>query len=423
MNIAKILKLVEKYKTPILYSGGSVAKAFAQMIVGFVVAKFVAPDDFGLWNTITLALTYSLFLQAGLINGLNRELPFVLGKDDVEGAKKMAGTVQTFTLIISLIVLLGGGGYVLFADIQNPKLLYGIIGMTIIIILNYYQNYLFSTFRSKSSFLNLSILQVTHAGVNLLTLVLVFYFSYYGWVLKSVIVSLVYVTFMHFLRPFKVKFLWDKASLNKLMSVGLPIFGLAYIESLASTIDRLLLLKYTDLKTLGIYSFGFYVFTSFSILPSSIASYIYPKMTYNFSKTGDRLIIWGYVRKITLLLFTILLPIAIVGYFLCPILIDYFFPAYKDSIHLMQIFLFAAVFSGSVIGVNALWSLKDWKHMIIYQVSFGGLLLLCPIIGFYISTDKVSGVALGVLAAHMINLISGLYITYRATHKKQPSIS
>ena len=416
MTFSKIFSLIKEYKTPILYSGGSVAKAFAQMVVGFIVAKFVSPEDFGLWNTISLALTYSLFLQAGLINGLNRELPFLFGKGEEKEAMLMAGTVQLFTLIISVLVLVVGLGYIVLNQNPDPRFTYGILGVVLLIVLNYYQNYLFSTFRSKDSFLNLSKLQFIHAGVNLLTLVLVFYYAYYGWVLKSVLVSFIYVFFMHIKRPIKVKLLWDTKSFLKLLSVGLPIFGLAYIESIAATTDKLLLVKYTDMKQVGIYSFSFYIFSSFSILPSSIASYIYPKMTYNYSKTGDKLIIWNYVRKITLILLVTLLPIAIIGYFLCPYMVDLFFPKYHESITSMQYFLFAGVLSGAVIGVNALWSLKDWKRMIIYQLSFGFLLVVCPLIGFFNSEDKLNGLTIGVLIAHFINLISGITITYFATH-------
>ena len=37
--IPQIIKIFNDYKTPILYSGGSIAKAFAQLIVGFFIAR------------------------------------------------------------------------------------------------------------------------------------------------------------------------------------------------------------------------------------------------------------------------------------------------------------------------------------------------------------------------------------------------
>jgi O-antigen/teichoic acid export membrane protein len=418
LPVTKLGKLYTQYKTPILFSGGSIAKAFAQMIVGFVVAKFVTPKDFGLWNTLNLALTYSLFVQSGLINGLNRELPFLFGKGEEKEATQMAGTVQTFTLISSVIVLLCGAGYLIFADIKDPKIYYGVMGITVLIVLNYYQSYLFSTFRSKNSFLNLSKLQFAHAFVNIVTLILVFYFTYYGLILKAIIVSLIYVFLMHLSRPIKVGLLWNKQAFYKLIKVGLPIFILSYIEAIAATTDKMILVKYTDLETVGIYSFGFYALSSFSIFPSSIASYIYPKMTYDYGKTNDKLIMWRYAKKITILLLLILTPIAIIGYFACPFLIDTFFPAYAQSARVMQILLFAGVFSGSVIGVNALWSMKSWKYLVTYQLILCALLVGMPFLSMHFFENKIVAISIGLLIAHFVNLFSGITLTYLATHEK-----
>ena len=83
----------------------------------------------------------------------------------------------------------------------------------------------------------------------------------------------------------------------------------------------------------------------------------------------------------------------------------------------MQILIFASVFNGAVIGVNALWSMKIWKYMIIYQTLFGFLLFICPFIGFNLFNNKIIGISFGVLVSHLINLLSGIYITYLATHK------
>lgn len=419
MTSAAIFKLYTKYKTPILYSGGSISKAFAQMIVGFIVAKFVAPRDFGLWSTLNLAITYSLFMQSGLINGLNRELPYLFGKGEEKEALRMAGTVQSFTLGLVILVIVIAIPFFSLYQFESTEMTLGSIAVVILIILNYYQSYLFSTFRSKDSFLNLSKIQFMHAFVNIITIVCVIYYSYYGLVLKSLIVAFVYVLLLHLYRPIKVGFVWDKDAFYKLIKIGLPIFSLAYVEAIAATADKLWIIRYSNITDVGLYSFGFYALTSFSIFPSSIASYIYPKMTYNYGKTHDKLIMWRYVRKITLLLLFILTPLAILGYFICPYLIEQFFPEYILSAPVMQILLFAGIFSGAVIGVNALWSMKAWKYMVMYQLFFSVLLCVLPFIGLRLFENNLVGISFGVLTAHIINLISGLLITYKATHSDE----
>lgn len=417
--VPKIKDLLSKYKTPILFSGGSIVKSFAQMIVGFIIAKYISPTDLGLWATISLAITYSVFLQAGLINGLNLELPYAYGKGQEEEAKILAGTVQTFTLFSSITILLLGVSSFVFFPFHDPKIKYGVLAVTLFIMLSYYQNYLMSTFRSKNSFIRLSIIQVIDAFVNLITLIFVVYYSYYGLIIKAVFVALIYVLLLHFLRPIKVRLLWNMIAIKKLLKVGLPIFALSYIVALSSTADKLWLLKYSDLTNVGLYSFGFYAFSIFSLFSLSVASYIYPRMTYNYGKTNDRTLLWIYVKKITLLLFLIQITLASIGYFLVPVIITNYFSAYILSIRTMQILLFAGVFTGSVVGVNALWSTKNWKYMITYQVILSFLMVSLPYAGIQLFSNKLIGVTYGVLLASFLNLITGITITYMATHKNE----
>ena len=407
------------YKTPILYTSGSMAKALSQLVAGLVIAKFVSPHDLGLWTTINLALVYSTILQAGLINGLNRELPYAFGTGANDKAKKMAGSVQTFTIFSSAIILIIGLSFFFFVHFQNEKIKYGILAIVLVIIMSYYQNYLLSTFRARKYFLKLSVLQLVYTVVNLTALILVAYYSYYGLITKAGLVIFIYVTLLHISRPLKVGLIWDKVEVLKLIKVGIPIFGLAYIVSIASTADKLLLLKYSDLTNVGLYSFGFYALTTFSLLSTSIASYIYPTMTYKYGKNNDKIELWKYVKKISLIMLVVQFPLATTGYYIIPIVITRYFPSYILSISPMQILLFAGLFQGCVVGVTVLQSIKSWKYLILYQLIFAALLISFPYLGIQLFENRIEGAAYGVLIGSFLNLISGLYLTYYALKRNQ----
>jgi O-antigen/teichoic acid export membrane protein len=415
-HFVEIKNKLNQYKIPILYSGGSIAKAFSTMIVGFIIAKYISPDDLGLWTTINLAVAYSVFFQAGIINGLNLELPLALGKGDEEGARRLAGTVQTFTLFSCIIILAIGLSWSFIFSSENAKMKFGILSITIIIIGLFYQNYLMSTFRSKNSFLKLSFIQFTDAFVNLITIISVVYFAFYGLLIKAVLSILIYVTLLHIFRPIKINLVWNKSAFITLLKIGLPIFGLVYLDSFSSTVDKLFILHYSNLKELGLYAFGFYAFSVFTLFSASLASYIYPRMTFNYGQNKDTIQLWRYVKKITILLLIIQIPLAIIGFLAIPMAVNTFFPNYIESVIIMQILIFAGVFKGSVIGVNALWSLKKWKYMISYQVIYSSLLVISTFIGIHVFTNKLEGVAYGVLLANVLNLISALFLTFFATH-------
>ncbi|WP_262506961.1 lipopolysaccharide biosynthesis protein [Sphingobacterium sp. IITKGP-BTPF85] len=227
-----------------------------------------------------------------------------------------------------------------------------------------------------------------------------------------------FVTLLFIYRPIKVGLKWDKETFKHLLKIGVPIFILAYIEVFAVTFDKILLLKFSDLKNVGIYSFAFYAFAFSTLFSTSIASYVYPKLTYKYGENNDKRILWGYVKKITIVLLGVQIPFAIIGYFLIPFLITLHFPNYIEGIFPMQILLFAGVLKGSVIGTNVLWSIKKWKYMIIYQVSYALLFVGFTFLFVTNYSNKVTGVSLGVLSANLINLFNGIYLSYKATNEK-----
>lgn len=404
------------YKTPIVYASSSLIKAFATLAAGFFIAKFISPEDLGLWTTLSLFITYALFLQGGVINGLNLELPLSFGEGKNKKGRLMVSVTQTFTLYISIIFLFIGIILYIFFPFENMKVKYGVLAVSFIIVLTFYQNHLLSTFRSNNSFLKLSYLQIVDAFVNIITLLLVFYFSYYGMLLKAVIVIISFVAILHLNRPIKVSMKWDKKVFFNLLKVGFPIFILAYIESLALTFDKLILISYSDLKNLGFYSFALYALTFSTLFSNSIASYIYPKMSFQYGKDKNTLILWKYVKKITVILLIIQLPLFFVGYVVIPKLVTDLFPNYIESIIPMQILLLAGIMKGSVIGVNVIWSMKKWKYMIIYQVLYSVLIVACTFLFLKLFDNKIIGVSFGILLANSLNLLSGIYLSYKATH-------
>lgn len=411
-----------KCKTPVLYTGGSVIKSLAQLFSVLIIARYISPDDLGLWHTIYLFVTYAGFLQAGVINGLNLELPYAYGKREEDKAKMMAGTAQTYTILTSVFVLLMGLLYLIFGDVANVKVKYGILAILLIINLSFYQSYLTSTFRSKNSFKKLAAIQIVEAVVILASLVLVIYYSFYGMIVRAGLILVIVVTLLHITRPIKIGFIWERQAFIKLLIVGFPIFGLAYMQSVSATADKLWVLKYSNITEVGLYSFALYGFSAFSIISSSVATYVYPRMTYNYGKNGDRLVLWKYVKRLTLMLFILLTPLSILAFYVIPPMVSNYFPNYILSISAMQILAFAGVFTGCVVGVNVLWSIRCWRYMILYMSIYSLLLITLPFLGIKMLDNRLTGAAYGILAASILNLISGYTLSYLGTHNIFPKL-
>lgn len=411
-------KILSKYKVPIIYTLSSVLKAGATLVSGFIIAKFISPKDFGLWTTLSLFISYALIFQGGMINGLSLELPLAMGKGNEKRGYLLTGVTQTVTFYSTLVLLFIGIATFFIYPFQSDKERFGFLGIIIITIFTFYQNYLLATFRSNNQFLKLSYIQVVEALLNFISIVFVFYYAFYGMVLKASLVIIIFVLILAINRPIKVGMDWNKNVFKHLLKIGMPIFALAYVEMFALTFDKVLLLHYADVSAVGIYSFAFYAFAFSTLFSTSLASYIYPKLTYKYGESGDKKILWRYVKKITLLLLIVQLPFALIGIYFIPLMINNYFPNYVESSLPMQILLFAGVLKGSVIGANVLWSIKKWKYMTIYQVSYAFLFIFLTVLCLNLFQSKIIGVSVGVFLANLINLINGVYLSYKATNEK-----
>jgi|GEM_PF-5376833 len=407
----------QKYKTILFYVITTVSKALAQIASVFLVAKFVQPGDLGLWTIANVFVVYSALLNLGIISGLNRELPFNLGKGDYTKAETIVGTSMLYMwIMISAMVIVGSAVSIFYLGNISFKTLISGCAVTLLSAMSFLENFLLATYRSNSSFNKLSILQLLQTGLNILTLALIYFYGFWGLVFKTVFVQLVYVIILYSNRPFKVPCRWNKHAFYDVLKVGFPIYILAFAQSSAATFDKVLLAKITDKIHLGYYSFGMYSFIALALIPTAISNFIYPKLSYKYGRDNNRMDLWADFKKIVFGMFIMLLPIAIVMWIAAPYLLERFFPSYIDGVAAFRILAIAAVFLGTTAGGNVVLTIKEWKYIIAYQSIYAISLIVFPFIFSLLFTDKVTGVALGVLMAYIIISLAIYIIVYLCTH-------
>ena len=98
----------KEHRAPAFFTASSIWLSVAQMISGVVIVHYVAPKEMGVWASVSLALVYSMFLLTGIQNGLSRELPYYLGANNEDMAKRLAATTLFYTDIGCILCFLGG---------------------------------------------------------------------------------------------------------------------------------------------------------------------------------------------------------------------------------------------------------------------------------------------------------------------------
>ncbi len=415
--LQQLLDRVRHHNTALLYTGSSVLVSACTMIAGICMVRWIAPADIGLWQSVRLAVTYSMFALAGVNNGLSRELPFFMGKSDERTSRLLAGTTLMYVLGACVVVLLGGVGSLFMFRDRGEKVLFAIAAVTASIIFTFYTYYLIVTFRSSKSFADLSKVKLAEGCVGLASIVLLFYFGYNGMLLRVLLIALVVVGLMHLWRPIRVSPAWDAGSFWLLLKTGAPIFALDYLANSAATCDRLVLLKLGGVQDVGYYSMALLAREAVTIVPSALSEYIYPRMSFSYGQDGDPRRLWRMAVKSSLLVVAVMIPIAIAGWFLLPPVVTRLFPKYTEGVTAAQWLLVAAVFSGATLGKMAIWSLKAWRLMVWYQVLGAILVIAGPIIGSFCFAQPLVGVSVGLLAGQVLWLPIAWYLIYLATHR------
>ena len=77
-------------------AGGNVLSMLLRMVGGYFQARLVVPAMLGLFNGIGLVMNYIPFLQLGILHGLNRELPYYVGRGEYDRVKQLAAAAQAW---------------------------------------------------------------------------------------------------------------------------------------------------------------------------------------------------------------------------------------------------------------------------------------------------------------------------------------
>ncbi len=391
------------------------------MLAGLVVIEWLSPESIGLWNSIYVILYYLSFLQLGMFNALNREMPFYLGQGKENLAKSLVATTQWHAIFLSTVIFIGTIVFSVFAiyfSLFDTVTLFSFCNLGLIISMQFAINFLTVTFRANKSFKVLSFINLAQSVLIILTLFIIYKYNYYGYVVRFLILSLSLLGMMLFYRPFKVKSKFSSSNYKLLLTTGIPLFTLAFLLGITDTFNRVVLLYVSDYKSVGYYYPAIAILVAMRVLPSSVSQFLYPKMSFEMGSTKDLKKIWGWVWKTLALIMLTMTPLAIIGYFLVPVVFEAYFPEYIQSIFAAKVALFSGVLSGSFIVITVFSSLKAWKELAILAVT--KVLLYFSLQYFFASNMKpVDGVALGTLLADILFFIFLILLTYHVLIKKK----
>ena len=203
-------------------------------------------------------LGYSSIAQMGILNGVNRELPYHIGRGDIARAHALAAAGQAWALaaggVISVCLLAVAAWQLVQGDLQQAA---GWATNAILAMFSFYGNngYLSITFRTSSEFVRLARVNVVEAATGLAALVLVAAFGFYGLCLRVVLAGAASTALLFRWRPVRVGPHWSQSNIRHLFIIGAPIFFVGQVYGLwIGVINSTLVLRFTGTYGMGLFA-------------------------------------------------------------------------------------------------------------------------------------------------------------------------
>jgi O-antigen/teichoic acid export membrane protein len=395
----------------------SVAALNAASLVSNVFAfRWIDPASMGVWHTLLLAGSYLTIVRLGVINGMGRELPFALGSGDVLRAQRIAATALACNAAASAVV--GAAFLAPLAWSSGETWRLGLAAMAVVGASNLYLAYLQATFRSDADFARLTRVHLLQATLAALMPVAVYAFGFAGLCLHAALQSLLATGYAHALRPLRVAPRFEPGIARELLATGLPLFAAGYLQLFASGFDRVILLERGGVEAVGYYAPALAVLGALGVVPGAVATYVYPRMSYALGQGRTPRALGRMAFTAAAVSVAAGVPLALLGWFASPPLIERYFPQYGASVPAVRWSLVAGVLWGLASVTTLLGSLKAWRSLALY---IGVLLVARWTLPWLLSGrhDPLVGVARGnACAAAVVGALS-LLLALRAA--RQPA--
>jgi O-antigen/teichoic acid export membrane protein len=349
------IKEFDKHSTSsmIIYLGSSqMISNIMRIIGGLLVASIIAPKLYGTFTGIGIIMGYLPILQLGVMNGLNRELPFFLGRGESQKAKHYASVVQLWEIglaVISFSLLTFISIYYFF----QSQYIYaaGFLAYAISSIHEFFGvNYLRILFRTNNDFNKLSTISLISAIISLASVAFVWKWQFYGLCLRIVTTAALELFFLWRWKPFFVIPKWDTKILKEVVKVGFPIFIVGIVSILWITIENTFVLKLGGVEQFGLFALAIMIENSMGIIETSVSHVIYPKMAYEYGAGKGVKELLQLSFKPILYAFILLLISIVISWYLIPFFVEWLLPKYMNGVEAARWTLFLLLVS--IIGVN-----------------------------------------------------------------------
>lgn len=394
----------------------------ARMFTSLICIRWISPEQMGIWQLMLLIESYLMFARFGIFNSLNRELPFYLGRNRTEKAMKYHDTAEGYAILVSLLFLIALPVSLLF---YHPPIVYWKECMLVFaayLPFKFYSGFIELTFRSGRDFRKLAFVQFILIIFTILSVWLVYFFGFEGYLARVVVLAFVGLILMLWFRPFRFKADLNVPYLKQLFRMGMPLFVSNYGQSVINSFPGMLILIFGNIATLGMYYPVSILINFGTLVPGIISTYLYPQISFEFGANKN---VKEVIRKSVSAGFSamlIMVPVIVMLYFLLPEIFYRFAPQYSNAIVVSKWALLFSLVSCMNLFYNPFAILKAWKPMYIY-LAISAILTWCIPYLFMTFTSTQNILLVLVLSLLLVKVLLSIanYISIQMIHSTATS--
>jgi len=298
----------------------------------------------GLWLGIQLISAYGMHTHFGMLNALNRQIPFWTAKEDHKRVEQIEAVGRAdmllvgalWVVVITAVCILGG---------FNRKTTVAVFATGLVTAITLNSEYYSSLFRSHHRFGTLGAVKLIQSVLLLVGLLLVYRWGFYGLCVRAVAVAALCfgASVLLYARPVGIKLEWRETA--GLLKIGLPIVVLGYAIVLSTTLDKVLILTFLGREQLGFYALCIAAGSVVSLFPQTIGQVFYPRMIELYAKSGITRPLIYTCAKASLLAGTLAGIACTAMFFVIPWVVENYLEKYTPGIPATRVALLGFFFS------------------------------------------------------------------------------
>lgn len=393
--------MTKKYKSVLssisYFSISRYGAEFLFFVRGFLLAKILGPENFGLWSMMKTSMIFMQFIRLGTSEAMLREFPYAIGRGQQNYAQRVEAVVSGFNLLSAVILsLLIMAGILLFksASAESNQVIW--TALLIIFFINQIYWFIHLQLQARQKFVALSKMTFGFALFSTALGVLMAYcFGIYGLLLGLTLSYLAMIFSSGEGNSPLPKPAWDASLVWKLIKIGFPIMLSQALYILLLNVDKLIIWISMQKEDLGIYSIQSYIIIIIVLFPTVVSMVLYPNLMEDLGENRYENNLQNYLTKTTQILAYIVSPLLGVLFVIIHFPIQWLLPQYVSAVVPSQILISSSFFL-VISRMSAVILISTNRQTLLIAMTLPAILCGIGVDWALISAGKgIAGVAIG----------------------------